>query len=232
MENIEIAPFANAPRPGFRASSLALLLLIVVATAVAAVFVDGVIPVALAAVAAALIPQGRGWGLRAPMAIIAGLLTLFVVRLWPDAASLHATGHEGGHTLSFLLWIPIAGAVALVAVPREAHRFQQAMTLAVMFVTLAVSLPLLGVSMGRTYHFAEDIAWIPRYGIRYHLAIDGISLWLVMLTVFIVPIATYASFGSITTRMKDWCIALLLLEGAMIGALVSLDLFLFYVFWS
>ena len=64
------------------------------------------------------------------------------------------------------------------------------------------------------------------------MAIDGISLWLVMLTVFITPIAAYASFGSIHARMKDWCFALLLLEAAMLGALVALDLFLFYMFWE
>ena len=53
-----------------------------------------------------------------------------------------------------------------------------------------------------------------------------------MLTTFITPIATYVSFGSIKTRIKDWCFALLLLEAAMIGAFVALDLFLFYVFWE
>ncbi len=86
--------------------------------------------------------------------------------------------------------------------------------------------------MGRGFHFNEDVVWMPRFGIHYHVAIDGISLWLVMLTVFITPIATYASFGSIHTRLKDWCFALLLLEAAMIGAFLALDLFLFYVFWE
>jgi NADH-quinone oxidoreductase subunit M len=76
------------------------------------------------------------------------------------------------------------------------------------------------------------VVWIERFGIHYHVALDGISLWLVILTAFIVPIAGYASFGSVTTRIKDWCFALLLLEAAMIGAFVALDLFLFYVFWE
>ena len=82
------------------------------------------------------------------------------------------------------------------------------------------------------YHFNEDVLWLPRFGIHYHLAIDGISLWLVMLTVFITPIAAYASFGPIQTRIKDWCFALLLLEGGMLGSFLALDLFLFYVFWE
>jgi NADH-quinone oxidoreductase subunit M len=88
------------------------------------------------------------------------------------------------------------------------------------------------VDMGRTYHFNQDVVWIERFGIHYHVALDGISLWLVVLTVFITPIAAYASFGSINTRLKDWCFSLLLLEAAMIGAFLALDLFLFYVFWE
>ena len=86
--------------------------------------------------------------------------------------------------------------------------------------------------MGRTYHFDEDVALLPAFGVHYHVAIDGISLWLVMLTVAITPIATFASFGPIEKRLKDWCFALLLLEGAMLGAFVALDLFVFYVFWE
>src|SRR6185369_7738027 len=101
-----------------------------------------------------------------------------------------------------------------------------------MIVTLGASLPLLRVPMGREFHFNQDFVWLESLGIRYHIALDGLSLWLVLLTVITVPIATYASFGSIQSRIKDWCFALLLLEGALIGAFVSLDMFLFYVFWE
>jgi NADH-quinone oxidoreductase subunit M len=101
-----------------------------------------------------------------------------------------------------------------------------------MLATLAASLPLLRIPMGRTYHFNEDYVWLGQFGIHYHVAIDGISLWLVLLTTFIVPIAAFASFGSIESRIKEWCFSLLLLEGAMIGAFLSFDLFLFYVFWE
>jgi NADH-quinone oxidoreductase subunit M len=64
------------------------------------------------------------------------------------------------------------------------------------------------------------------------VALDGISLWLVLLTTITTPIAAWASFGSIQSRIKDWCFSLLLLEGAMLGAFVAVDLFLFYVFWE
>jgi NADH-quinone oxidoreductase subunit M len=86
--------------------------------------------------------------------------------------------------------------------------------------------------MGRGYHFNEDVVWLPRFGIHYHVAVDGISLWLVLLTTFITPIAAYVSFGSVEKRIKDWCFALLLLEAGMLGSFVALDLFLFYVFWE
>jgi NADH-quinone oxidoreductase subunit M len=82
------------------------------------------------------------------------------------------------------------------------------------------------------WHFQYVREWIPALGIRYHVAIDGISLWLILLTTFTTPIAAFVSFGSIKTRIKELCFAYLLLQGAMLGTFVSLDLFLFYVFWE
>ena len=108
----------------------------------------------------------------------------------------------------------------------------KSVTLLIMVGTLFASALLLGVPMDRGFHFNQDVPWMPAFGIRYHVAVDGISLWLVLLSTLITPIATYASFGPITTRIKDWCFALLLLEGAMIGTLVAMDLFAFYVFWE
>src|SRR5258708_13845628 len=70
------------------------------------------------------------------------------------------------------------------------------------------------------------------FGIRYHVAVDGVSMWLILLSTLTTPIAAYVSFGSLKTRIKDLCFAFLLLHGAMMGAFVSLDLFLFFVFWE
>ena len=87
--------------------------------------------------------------------------------------------------------------------------------------------------MTRGWHFQYIAEWMPSFGIRYHVAIDGISLWLVLLTTLHhADRGRTSSFGSIKTRIKDLCFAFLLLHGAMIGAFVSLDLFLFYVFWE
>jgi NADH-quinone oxidoreductase subunit M len=140
--------------------------------------------------------------------------------------------YEPTTLLSWLIGLPTAGAIAILFLPRQTPGLLRGVTMLVMFVTLAASTFLLGVPMGRGFHFNQDVAWLPELGIRYHVAVDGISLWLLLLTAIIMPIATWASFGSLSARLKDWCFALLLLEGAMMGALVSMDLFLFYVFWE
>ena len=82
------------------------------------------------------------------------------------------------------------------------------------------------------YHFLEQVTWIETFGISYKVGVDGISLWLVILTTLLSPIALYASWGSITTRIKEYAFSFLLLELGMLGAFVALDLFLFYVFWE
>ncbi|HEY3817278.1 MAG TPA: NADH-quinone oxidoreductase subunit M [Polyangiaceae bacterium] len=230
-------PPRSAPPPAsFGAGQLAGLLLLAVAGFAAAYYFDHAIPVVAAALVAALVPRQHGWSVRGPIALTAALLALFVVRMWPGAVAATetatATPSEVGHLLSWVVWVPIVGAAAVLFLPRQSHSTLRWTTLLVMLATLAVSLPLLRVQMGRTYHFNEDVLWLPRFGIHYHLAIDGISLWLVMLTVVITPIAAYASFGPIQTRLKDWCFALLLLEGGMLGSFLALDLFLFYVFWE
>jgi NADH-quinone oxidoreductase subunit M len=219
----------------FGPGQLASLALLALAGALAAFYFDHALPVVAAAVIAALVPKQHGWSVRGPIAVMAGLLALFVVRMWPAAAAAtDAAGPpvETGHLLSWVVWTPLLGAVAILFVPRQSHTTLRWSTVLLMLATLAMALPLLRVPMGRTYHFNEDVLWMPRFGIHYHLAIDGISLWLVLLTVFITPIAAYASFGPIQTRIKDWCFALLLLEGGMLGSFLALDLFLFYVFWE
>ena len=143
-----------------------------------------------------------------------------------------ATERRAATLLTWLIGLPLAGAIAILFLPRQSPKLLRVVTLGTMLGTLFASIPLLRVDMGRTYHFNHDVVWIERFGIHYHVALDGISLWLVILTVFIVPIAAFVSFGSIDKRIKDWCFALLLLEAGMIGAFVAMDLFLFYVFWE
>jgi NADH-quinone oxidoreductase subunit M len=234
MATAEMHPKPAKGQPlAFQPLQLVSLLVIALATALVAQYVSGTVPVVAAAAVAALVPLRQGWNVRAPIAIMAGLLVLFVVRLWPEAAAdVTAPSEQGSHLLTWIVGLPFGGGIAILFMPRQWHRALQATALGTMLVTLAVSLPLLATPMGRTYHYNQDIPWLPRFGIHYHVAIDGLSLWLVMLTVFITPIAAYASFGSVTSRTKDWCFALLVLEGGMLGALLALDLFVFYVFWE
>jgi NADH-quinone oxidoreductase subunit M len=213
------------------------LALLALVAALLAYALDAAVPVLVASAVAALVPKKHGWSVRAPLALMAGLLALFVAKEWPGAAAVPvaaegAPSPESGHLLSWIVFVPIASAFAVLFLPRQNHGLLRVATLLSMFATLAVSLLLLRVPMGRAYHFNEDVAWMPRFGIHYHVAIDGISLWLVLLTTFITPIAAYVSFGSVNKRIKDWCFALLLLEGGMLGSFVAVDLFLFYVFWE
>ena len=220
----------------FGTRELTLLALVALVAVVAARFVDASVPVILAAVVAALVPRKHGWDVRLPLAVITGLLVLFVLRAWPasseDIDSAAAATTESPKLLSWLIGLPLAGAAFVLFLPRQSPQLVRNFTMLVMFATLALTIPLLNVTMGRGFHFNQDIPWLASLGIRYHVAIDGITLWLVMLTVFLQPVAAWVSFGSIQTRVKDWCFALLLLEGAMLGAFLSLDLFLFYVFWE
>ncbi len=236
MANAEATPPKQEEPSPLQPVHVAGMLFVALVAVVAARFFDGAIPVIGAALVGALVPKQQTRSVRGAIGIMAALVALFIARMWPTGASIvdaaQAPSREGAHVLSWLLGVPIGGAIAVLFLPRQSHDLLRMTTLLVMLVSLAVALPLLGIPMGRAYHFNEYAAWMPRFGIHYHVAIDGISLWLVMLTVFITPIAAFASFGSIHVRIKDWCFALLLLEGAMLGAFVSVDLFLFYVFWE
>ncbi|HEX7600769.1 MAG TPA: NADH-quinone oxidoreductase subunit M, partial [Polyangiaceae bacterium] len=164
-----------------------------------------------------------------------------VLWLWPGAPVAAAKAAEGAAAaapdewpslLNVLVFAPLLGAVAVLFMPRQMLGLLRGFTLAVLGAGFVASLWLLKTPMTAGWHYVYIKDWMPGMGIRYHVAIDGINLWLVILTTFITPIAAYASFGSIKTRIKELCFAFLLLQGAMIGAFVALDLFLFYVFWE
>jgi len=228
----------ETPAPPIRVGPTELVWLAVAAAAAALLsrYVEHAVPVVLATVAGAIVPLPKRYDrkTRVGIAAICGLAALFVAQNWIDVDAALPAGPpwEPRTMLSWLLRFTIGGSLAVLFLPRQAHRLLRGFTLLMMIVTLATSLLLLRVPMGRDYHFNQDYLWVNRLGIHYHVAVDGISLWLVLLTTFILPIAAYVSFGSIKTRIKDWCFALLLLEGSLLGAFVSLDLFLFYVFFE
>ena len=136
--------------------------------------------------------------------------------------------------LSFLIAIPLLGALVLAFLPRTNERLIKYFALGVVLVEFAVSLALpAGFRTGASeMQFAEQYAWFPQFGISYHVGIDGVSLLMVLLTTFLMVIAIPASFKGITDRVKEYYIFFLALEAAMVGVFIALDLVLFYVFFE
>jgi NADH-quinone oxidoreductase subunit M len=136
--------------------------------------------------------------------------------------------------LTTVTFLPALGAVLLALVPRERSTVHRACGLLVTLVTLAVSLPLWTRFDGGSadFQFEEIHRWLPTLGVSFHVGIDGISLLLVLLTTFLTPIALASAWHAIEDRTKEFVITILLLETGMLGVFVSLDLFLFFVFWE
>jgi len=136
--------------------------------------------------------------------------------------------------LSLLIFFPILGAVVLLFINKENAGTIRWVALIFAFVEFIFSLPLFFSfdPKAAAMQFVEDFWWIQSYGISYKLGIDGISLLLVLLTTFLTILCILCSWTAITFRVKEFMVSFLFLETGMIGALVSLDLVLFYVFWE
>ncbi len=136
--------------------------------------------------------------------------------------------------LSLLIFFPILGAIVLLFINKENGRALRWVTLILSIIEFIFSLPLFFRFDSKTaaMQFVEDWWWVQSYGISYKLGIDGISLLLVLLTTFLTILCILCSWTAITFRVKEFMISFLFLETGMIGALVSLDLVLFYVFWE
>ncbi len=140
----------------------------------------------------------------------------------------------GRHLLSALIFLPLAGAFVLFFLPRENPRAIRHVTFAVTLVEFLLSLPLVTRFDGGTaaMQFVERADWIPAYGISYFVGLDGISLWLVILTTFLMPVTILSTYAAVERHVKEFMIFMLVLETAMVGVFVALDLFLFYIFWE
>ena len=136
--------------------------------------------------------------------------------------------------LSILIFLPIVGIGILLILDRKRHKGLKIATLAISVVEFLVSLPLWFDFNSQTaaMQFVERREWMPTYGISYYVGIDGFSLLLIMLTTFLTPLCVLATWDDIQVRVKEFMVCLLALMSGMIGVFVSLDLFLFYVFWE
>jgi NADH-quinone oxidoreductase subunit M len=137
------------------------------------------------------------------------------------------------HILTAVIFSPLLGAAITILLPRKATRAIRLVALVSTMVTFVLSLHLVFYFKGEAgFQFIEMAPWIPTLGMSYHLGIDGFSLWLVLLTTFLMPITVLFSSGSIQEKQKGYYVFLLILHSGMLGALCALDLFLFYIFWE
>src|SRR5262249_25552278 len=135
--------------------------------------------------------------------------------------------------LAGLVLIPPLGGVVLALVPARAERAIKLLALLASTLVFVHSVLLLRDFQpvpAMQFEVAQD--WLPSLGIRYHVGLDGLSLWLVILTTFLTPISLLASWQSIHARVKAFNIFMLLLEAGVLGVFIGLDLFLFYIFWE
>ena len=136
--------------------------------------------------------------------------------------------------LTAVTFLPALGGLGLALVPRRRSDLARVVALAVAVAVLALAVPLYLAFDGSRAdpQFEERAAWMPTLGVSYHIGVDGISLLLVLLTAFLSPLALASAWHAVEERTKEFGIAMLILETGMIGVFVSLDLFLFYVFWE
>jgi len=135
--------------------------------------------------------------------------------------------------LSIIIFLPVAGAIIIALMsPAKSHRIKW-LAFWVSAATFLISLFLLAGGGGfEKFSHIEQYPWLPQIGVSYHIGVDGISLWLVLLTTFLLPISILSSFSAITKREKEYYILLLLMGFALTGTFVALDLFLFFLFWE
>jgi NADH-quinone oxidoreductase subunit M len=140
----------------------------------------------------------------------------------------------GNHLLTVLTFFPALGALALMILRGDDHAWIRRMALVVGTFEFLLSLLLIpGVPLGSSgYRLELNIPWISSPAIHYHLGVDGLSLWLVILTTFLTPISILASWNSVHHRVKEFFVMLLMLEVGVVGVFLSLDFFLFFLFWE
>ena len=139
--------------------------------------------------------------------------------------------------LSILVALPLVGVLALLLAEGKGEKAAQnarGIAFASSFVTLGAALAMLyGFDAARPgFQYEEHVMWMPGFGVSYHMGVDGISVWLVALVTLLVPLAITASVDSITSRVREFMITILLFETLVIGTFCSLDMILFYLFYE
>jgi NADH-quinone oxidoreductase subunit M len=138
-----------------------------------------------------------------------------------------------GVILTLVTFTPLAGGLLLLLFPRRDRDIRVfALVVTLLAFVLSLHLPVHFQRGLAGFQYEVDQQWISNPNIHYHVGVDGVSMWLVVLTTFLTPLCVLISWKSIHERVKEFFILLLILETALIGVFVSLDLFLFYFFWE
>jgi len=141
---------------------------------------------------------------------------------------------EQNFWLTYLLLVPITGSLLILLIKKDNVKFIKYFGLGISLITFLISLVIyFNFNYDESgFQFIHKFKWIENLNISYHVGIDGISLLLVLLTTFITPLTLISSWKGIEQKVKEFTFFMLVLELGMLGVFVSLDLFLFYVFWE
>jgi NADH-quinone oxidoreductase subunit M len=135
--------------------------------------------------------------------------------------------------LTGLTFLPLLGALCVMLQSDERSTWRAAAALSLIPLAISVYLLIRFDPHEPGYQFVEQYQWIPQFGISYHLGLDGISLFLVVLTTLLISLSLiYSGGGDIGYRPREFCFFMLVLETGLLGALLAIDLFMFYVFWE
>ncbi|HET9743554.1 MAG TPA: NADH-quinone oxidoreductase subunit M [Terriglobales bacterium] len=146
--------------------------------------------------------------------------------------AIHSSGMNAA-ILTIVTFLPLVGAFLLMAMPRKDRALKwTALIVSIVTFIFSLHLPVHWSHGAPGFQFVLDVPWITSPNIHYHMGVDGISVWLVLLTTFLTPFCVLVSWKSIHGGVKEFFVLMLILETAMLGVFVSLDLFLFYVFWE
>src|ERR1700732_2756714 len=139
----------------------------------------------------------------------------------------------GSGILTALVFVPLIGALFVLLQSEERQIWNSAFIFSLLPLAISFYLFFAFDPSQAGYQFVEQYSWIPQFGISYHFGIDGISLVLVMLTTILISISLlYSGGGDIDHRPREFCFFMLVLEMGLLGTLLAVDLFMFYVFWE
>ena len=141
----------------------------------------------------------------------------------------------GSFILPLILGLPLLGAILVMATPKTESTLHRAIGLVFTIITFIASLLILRYFNPKAdvpFQLVFDTEWIPGLGAHFKTGIDGISIFLVLLTTFLMPLTLWSTGKAIDRHVREFTAAMLVLEAGMLGAFVALDLFLFYVSWE